>query len=81
MTEKPTEREARRSNWRRNTFRVWIAATVIAAAVIMLLVPFGPYLHERFWGVGLIVVPVVLLMLFTGLGWLVYRVTRRPREH
>lgn len=81
MTDKPAEREAKRGKWRNTTFRTWIIATAIVTGVILLLVPFGPYLHERFWGVGLLVTPVVLIMLFSGLGWLVYRVTRRPRQH
>ncbi|NBC33195.1 MAG: hypothetical protein GVY13_11020 [Alphaproteobacteria bacterium] len=81
MTDQTAEREAQRSTWRRKAFRTWIIATVVAAAVIMLVVPFGPYLQDRFWGVGLIVIPILLIMLFSGLAWLVYRVTRRPRQH
>ncbi len=76
-------REKTVGRWRRGTFVVWVALTVIAAAYIMLAQPFAPYFREDLWVVGVIVPPLMIVLLAIGIAWLVWLVTssRRRKDH
>jgi predicted lysophospholipase L1 biosynthesis ABC-type transport system permease subunit len=72
-------REKAGGRWRRWTFRIWIAITLVFAAYVAVLLAF---VHDERIGHFLLGVPVpfvMILLLLVGLGWLVWFVTARRR--
>lgn len=66
--------------WRRWTFRIWIALTIIAAGYLAVVPPFAQYFGADMQLIGIIVPPLMILLLGIGLAWLVWLVTSSPRS-
>lgn len=65
--------------WRRWTFRIWVGITMVLAAYIIAVLAF--FRDDRIgqFAVGLPVPIIMILLLFLGLGWLIWLITSRRR--
>lgn len=68
--------------WRRWTFRIWIALTIVVAAYMVIILPFFRDDRAGQFLMGVSVPFVMITLLVIGLGWLLWLVTatRRRRE-
>lgn len=70
-------REQAGGPWRRWTFRIWIAITIVFAAYVAVLLAFVGDERIGHFLLGVPVPFVMILLLLIGLGWLVWFVTAR----
>jgi hypothetical protein len=66
-----------RNKWRKRLFAFWIAGSAVVAAYLMIGGPLTPYTGLNDPHVALVVVPFMLLMLASGLAWLILLVRSR----
>ncbi len=76
MPERPEARIVG-GRWRRRLFWSWIGATVLVALYVALAAPLARHAAEGREWVALAVPPLMILMLGTGLGWLLLYVLAR----
>jgi len=68
---------ALRNKWRKRLFAFWIAGSAVVAAYLMIGGPLTPFTGLTDPYIALVVVPFMLLMLASGLAWLVLLVRSR----
>lgn len=68
---------ALRNKWRKRLFAFWIAGSAVVAAYLMIAGPLTPFTGLDEPHVALVVVPFMLLMLASGLTWLILLVRSR----
>lgn len=69
--------QALRNKWRRRLFAFWIAGSAVVAAYLLIAGPLTAFTGLEQPHVALVVVPFMLLMLASGLVWLVLLVRSR----
>lgn len=69
--------QALRNKWRKRLFAFWIAGSAVVAAYLMIGGPLTPFTGLDDPHVALVVVPFMLLMLASGLAWLILLVRSR----
>ncbi|WP_340120072.1 hypothetical protein [Pelagibius sp. 7325] len=68
---------ALRTKWRKRLFAFWIAGSAVVAAYLMIGGPLTPFTGLNDPHIALVVVPFMLLMLISGLAWLILLVRSR----
>jgi|GEM_PF-2107237 len=69
--ERPQTDKARRSRrWRRITFRTWVVATILVGIYVAVAGPLAYAYGREFWLAAVIVPPLMIFLLLTGLAFL-----------
>lgn len=66
----PPSREPRTG--RRRVFWLWVVLTALVALYVGIAGPFASYFHEDMWLVAIVGPPLMIILLSSGLAWLVW---------
>ena len=77
---KPDLNLALRRKWLHRLFRVWIGGSIVVGAYLLLADPLTPYTALDDHHVALALPVLMVLMLASGLTWLVMLVRSRPKR-
>ncbi|MBK8907128.1 MAG: hypothetical protein IPM60_04265 [Rhodospirillales bacterium] len=66
--------------WRRRLFLLWIVLTVAVAVYVAVFAPFASWFRDDMWMVGVVVPPLMIILLGTGLLWLLWLATASSRS-
>jgi hypothetical protein len=80
MDRTPDLNLALRRKWLHRLFRVWIGGSIVAAAYLLLAGPLMPYTGLDDRHVALALPILMVLMLASGLTWLIMLVRSRPKR-
>jgi len=81
MDRAPDLNLALRRKWLQRLFRLWIGGSIVVAAFLLLAGPLTPYTGLDDRHVALALPILMVLMLASGLTWLVMLVWSRPKRH